>query len=160
MEWIPSIPVVSVNVRWLENQVRAITQEAAQVVGKAWPILQRKVEPTIKQLVQEDFRRKSRGGAGADGRRWRNLAQSTIDKKKSDIIGIEFGDMYESLRVVPVKQNETMLLISYENEHSEFFDEQRPLLPDGDVPEWVEKMVPLVEEVVTQNIQRLIDKAR
>jgi hypothetical protein len=160
VEWIPSIPEISVNVRWLENQVRAITREAAAVVGKAWPILQRKVEPTIKQLVQEDFRIKSRGGAGADGRRWRKLAQSTIDKKNSDVIGIEFGDMYESLRVVPVKRNETMLLISYENVHAEFFDEQRPLLPDGDVPKWIEKMEPLVEEVVTQNIQRLIDKAR
>lgn len=144
----------------LKDQFKAIEIEASQIVGKVWPILQRKVSPTLKQLVQEDFRRKSRGGTGADGLRWRRLAQSTIDKKKSDIIGIESWDMYDSLRVIPTRSGETLLEISYQSEHAEFFSLDRPLFPEGDVPKWVDAMVPLVEEVVTQNIQRLIDKAR
>jgi hypothetical protein len=151
---------VQVEIGSLKDQLKAIEIEASRVVGKVWPILQRKVSPTLKQLIQEDFKVKSRGGTGADGLRWKKLAQSTIDKKKSDIIGIEHWDMYDSLRIIATRSGETLLEVSYQSDHAEFFAMDRPLFPEGDVPKWIEAMEPLVEEVVTQNIQRLIDSKR
>ncbi len=150
-------PSVQIDIDSIKDQVASLAREAKEVIRTSYPEIRGKIQVPLKRLVEEDFRIKSRGGTGAGSIKWRRLKQSTINRKNSDIIGIEFGDMLASLRVTS-GGGQSVLEISFDNEHAEFFDMERSLLPDGDVPQWLSELEPLIEEVLTQQIQRQIDK--
>jgi hypothetical protein len=95
------------------------------------------VATELKRLAEEDFDKRSRGASGATGRKWKRLAPSTVQKKGSTIIGIDQGDLVNSLKVTV---NNRGISATYAAPHAGYFDEERPLLPSSLPMTWERKL--------------------
>ncbi len=147
---------ISMDLKSVQEQIKSLTREAVEVVKAKQPEIAGKISVPLKSLVQEDFNRKSRLATGAGNIKWKDILQRTKDRKNSSIVGIDTGELYDSLRVT-TRGGSEFLTISFESEHAEFFDEKRKLLPETDVQQWVGELEPYVEEVVTRALQRVVD---
>ena len=116
--------------------------------------IRRTVGDVLLRFVQEDFDLKSRGGTGVGGIRWSPLSPETAVRKRSRVIGVERGELERSARVVfgGLASDEMDVAVLFTAPHAEFFDRDRPLLPettpatwDGEIGrvtgEWAEKVI-------------------
>lgn len=96
--------------------------------------LRRRNAMLLRRLILDDFEQLSRGGRGADGRRWKIIRPVTSERKGSRLIGVDTGSMRASL--VVRSTGDLSWEASFGSPHAGFFDSVRPLLPDGTPDAW------------------------
>lgn len=144
------------------SEVRqAIRAARIGFVQEQRPILEALGVQTLS-LSRQDYVVKSRGGTGKDGIKWKPLAQSTIDRKNRRgrrnasrpktasgkarptggqvAIGIDSGlQLASSSPGYPsnvFKVSDKEVVVGYNREYSEHYDEKRPLMPEKLTPAW------------------------
>lgn len=100
----------------------------------------------LRRCAAEEFDKLSRRGSGADGRKWADDKPETKKRKKTNLIGVETGEMQRSLTS---SVNNRGVRVEYTAEYAQYFDENRKLLPDKLPMTW--------ENRVTKAAQRVID---
>lgn len=125
----------------------------------------------------EHFEDKSRGGTGADGKKWKPLAESTEWQKarrgqrlprtgtppKSQI-GVDTGILRTSLGfAVGIAQADfAEVTIGYsvgnfgETTYADYFDEDRPLIPERTPGPWVDE----AEEIIAVAFEEIVQVGR
>lgn len=137
------------------DEVRRMADQAVRSLEDKSEIRQTMAQ-TVKPLVQQDFDRKSQGGAGAGGIGWAPVKAQTAQSKGTKLIGVRTGELRESLEVSEGHSQRADVLIKYTAPHAKEFDKKRPLLPvelpaewrgpiEVDVTKWGEKKI---QEVV------------
>lgn len=111
-----------------------LIDDAVGALRKRRSDLRRRNAMLLRRLILDDFDQLSRGGRGADGRRWKIIRPVTAERKGSRLIGVETGAMRASL--VVRSTGDLSWQASFDSPHAGFFDAVRPLMPDGTPDAW------------------------
>lgn len=109
------------------------------------PQLLRRWGRAIVDRAHRDFDIKSRGGIGSDGIQWAPLKPATLRRKKGvSRIGISSGLLEEPAGDL-IRVNRRSVTAGFADAHAEFFDEQRPLIPEELPDDWRRYLEQLTE---------------
>ncbi len=128
----------NLRVTFTTKQLMETTGLSRRKVQRSRERFDQAVREELAKLAQEEFDRKAVGGRGFGGRRWKPLEPSTIQRKGHETIGIDTGEMVTSL---DTSVNNRGIRVGYRAEHSEHFDEKRPLLPAELPKSWEKRLV-------------------
>ncbi len=132
--------------------IRQRLHAAQRSIDQGMIDLANQLAPVLRGLILEDYETKAAGGVGRDGVKWKPLSQSTKNAKSNDYIGIETGKLESSLSVR--FGGSADLVAEFTSLYAEFFDEERPLLPDEMPDYWTAELEAGALEWAEQRIER------
>jgi|APGre2960657404_1045060.scaffolds.fasta_scaffold05217_4 hypothetical protein len=113
------------------------TELSRRKVQKAREAFNQAVEQQLLDLVTKNFNDLSHGYAGVDGTKWKRLNADTVKKKGRTQIGVDTGELRDSVEVYTTNRG---VSVKYNSPHAEYFDQERPLLPSAIPLAWKKKL--------------------
>lgn len=137
---------MSVSVEFDAADTMARIQRVRDRLRERRPQLLRAWGRELLDRAHRDFDAKSAGGQGSDGSSWKPLLPATVRRKGgSTRIGVRSGELEQPAGDL-IRLNRSSVTAGFGDAHAEYFDEQRPLLPERMPDAWYQHLAQMALE--------------